>query len=184
MIAQITRTVVTEINVDIIATVLSSGAIAVIAWKEGIAWWNERPSIEAFLRPTTENEIVVMIVNNGRRAAKKVQYAFIPQNKEETYKRFMCFLDFNTPSAPFTLVKEYPVAIRVTDLPFRRDFREDSIMPPLQVKITRQRKFCKNKVFDLDVRALRNMSRVPSGNTLRGIENELGKLRRSLNNTR
>ena len=178
MIAQITRTV-TEINVAIIATVFSTGAILVIAWKEGIAWWNERPSIEAFLHPTAGNEIVVMIVNNGRRAAKKVQYAFIPQDKEETYKRFECFLDFNTLSAPFTLIKEYPVAIRVTYLP-PRSFHEVSIMPPLQVQIIRKGKFYKDKVFDLDVRALWNMSRAPSGNTLRGIENELGKLRRLL----
>ena len=159
MIAQITRTVV---NVDIIATVLSSGAIAVIAWKEGIAWWNERPSVEAFLRPTTENKIVMMIVNNGRRSAKKVQYAFIPQDKEETYKHFECFLDFNTLSAPFTLVKEYSVAIRVTYLP-PLDFHKVSIMPPLQVQIIRKGKFYKDKVFDLDVRALWNMSRAPSG---------------------
>lgn len=186
MIAQITRTVVT---VDIIATVLSSGAIAVIAWKEGIAWWNERPSIEAFLRPTTGNEIVVMIVNNGRRSAKKVQYSFIAQDKEATYRNFGCFLDFNTLSAPFTLIKEYPVEIRVTHLSLA--YQKDSIMPPFQVQIIRKGKFSKDKMFDLDVRAFWNISWSSSRNTLRSIEDKLGdiskklgEIRNVLNNTR
>ena len=189
MIAQITRTVVTEINVNIIATILSSGAIAVIAWKEGIAWWNERPSIEAFLRPTTGNKIAVMIVNNGRRAAKKVQYAFIPQDKEETYKNFGCFLDFNKPSAPFTLIKEYPVEIQVTHLSLAS--QGDSIMPPFQVQIIRKGKLYKDKVVDLDVRTFWNISWSSSRNTLRSIEDKLGviskklgEIRNVLNNTR
>lgn len=158
MIGQITRTVVTELDWSLLIAVVSALAVAIIAVREGIAWWNERPSIEAFLRPTAENRVSVIIVNTGRRVAKNVCYSFIPQAPVDQYEKYGCILQFKTPSAPFTLIKEYPVEIWITNLFVAWNNGEP--MPPLQVKITRKRIILRDKqqVFDLDVRTLLNFS--------------------------
>lgn len=158
MIGQMIRTVVTELDWPLIIAGGSTIAVVVIAVREGISWWNERPSIEAFLRPTTENRVSLFIVNTGRRVAKKVRYSFIPQAPVDTYEKYGCILQFTTPSAPFTLIKEYPVEIWITNLFVAWNNGEP--MPPLQVKITRKRTILRDKkqVFELDVRTLLNIS--------------------------
>lgn len=169
--------------VAVIAAGVSAIGVIAVAVKEIIAWWNERPSIEAFLRPMSRSRVAVIIVNTGRRTAKRVQYTFIPQAEtgKEVYTNFGCDLDFDTPSAPFTLVKEYPVKIWITSIYHAVD-DEGLIMPPLQLEVTRESKF-RNKiqVFDLDVRTLWNMSwSLARNKSSRRIEKQLGAISQRL----
>lgn len=122
-------------------------AIAEIAIREWRGMRREKPSPEAVLSLNyEERQIMLVLSNGGSRPAQDLRYRFVPKENEDPsrYTDFGCYLEWDTWSAPFTMLHGYPLEFWVVSF-FQTTEEDGSFMPPFYVEIKWKRSWSRKK---------------------------------------